>query len=75
MYETALTFEALVASGAVGADKATNMQNAIAYLTNTQLPDGSWDDDPYSTALAPRALAIGLFVATEIRKPKIKIRA
>jgi subtilase family serine protease len=33
------------------------MQNAINYLTTTQLPNGSWNDDPYSTALALRALA------------------
>jgi hypothetical protein len=26
-------------------------------MTATQLPNGSWDDDPYSTALALRALA------------------
>ncbi len=54
VYETALVFEALIASGGVGADKATIIQNAINYLTVTQLPNGSWDDDPYSTALALR---------------------
>lgn len=48
VYETSLVFEALIASGTVGADKATNIQNAINYLTVTQLPNGSWDDDPYS---------------------------
>jgi len=41
----------------VGADKSSNIQNAINYLTTTQLPNGSWNDDPYSTALALRALA------------------
>lgn len=57
VYETALAFEALIASGAVGAENYTVLQNAIAYLTSTQLPNGSWNDDPYSTALALRALA------------------
>lgn len=56
VYETALVFEALIASGAVGANNASAIQNAINYLTSTQLPNGSWDDDPYSTALALRAL-------------------
>ncbi len=58
VFETALTFEALLASGAVGADKAANIQNAISYITYTQLPNGSWNNDPYSTALALRALHI-----------------
>jgi hypothetical protein len=34
-----------------------NRTAAISYLTSTQLPDGSWDEDPYSTALALRALS------------------
>ncbi|PIV20895.1 MAG: hypothetical protein COS40_10190 [Deltaproteobacteria bacterium CG03_land_8_20_14_0_80_45_14] len=54
VYETALAFLALVESG-------TNISSvapqAINYLTTTQLPNGSWNDDPYSTALALRALA------------------
>ncbi len=54
VWDTALAFDALVASG-------TNISaiapSAINYLTSTQLSDGSWDDDPYSTALALRALA------------------
>ena len=33
------------------------LQNAINYLTNTQLPNGSWNNDPYYTALALQALA------------------
>ncbi len=57
VYETALAFEALIASGGVGADNASAVQNAINYLTSTQLPNGSWNDDPYSTALALHALA------------------
>ncbi len=54
VYETALAFEALVSSGQGG---VMPLQNAINYITSTQLPDGSWNDDPYSTALALRALA------------------
>lgn len=54
VYETALSFLALVASGA---DISTVAPQAINYLTSTQLPNGSWNDDPYSTALALRALA------------------
>ncbi|MBI5675886.1 MAG: terpene cyclase/mutase family protein [Nitrospirae bacterium] len=58
VYETALSFIALIESGAVGAENYTLLQNTIAYLTSTQLPNGSWNDDPYSTALALRALYI-----------------
>jgi len=54
VYETALALDALIASNSVGADKAQDIQNAINYLTSTQLPDGSWNEDPYSTALALR---------------------
>ncbi len=53
VYETALAFEALISSG----QASLPLQNAINYLTTTQLADGSWNDDPYSTALALRALA------------------
>ncbi|MEW6375083.1 MAG: CARDB domain-containing protein, partial [Thermodesulfobacteriota bacterium] len=54
VYETALAFLAMVASGT---DISTVAPQAINYLTSTQLPNGSWNDDPYSTALALRALA------------------
>ena len=54
VYETALTFLALLESGH---GQAQPLQNAINYLISTQLPNGSWNDDPYSTALALRALA------------------
>ena len=54
VYETALAFLALIGSGQ---GQAQPLQNAITYLTTTQLPNGSWNDDPYSTALALRALA------------------
>jgi subtilase family serine protease len=40
-----------------GQGQAQPLQNAINYLTSTQLSNGSWNDDPYSTALALRALA------------------
>lgn len=53
-YETGLVMEALVASG-VNISSAS--QPAINYLASTQLADGSWDADPYSTALALRAFA------------------
>jgi len=53
VYETALAYIALVGETTDG----TVLGNAINYLTSTQLPNGSWDDDPYSTALALKALA------------------
>ncbi|MDA8105786.1 MAG: carboxypeptidase regulatory-like domain-containing protein [Nitrospiraceae bacterium] len=52
IYETSLAYIALVG---VITDN-TVLGNAVNYLTSTQLPDGSWDEDPYSTALALRAL-------------------
>jgi subtilase family serine protease/squalene cyclase len=65
VYETSLAFDALVYSGSdpsaslptgqAGSGQA--LLDAIDYLTSTQLANGSWDDDPYSTALALRALA------------------
>jgi hypothetical protein len=57
VYETSLAFLALVESGSLGTTSPTLIQNAINYLTSTQLSNGSWNDDPYSTALALRALA------------------
>jgi squalene cyclase len=54
VYETSLTFEALISSNA---DISAIASSAINYLLTTQLPNGSWEDDPYSTALALRALA------------------
>jgi len=54
VYETALAFESLVASGA---DISAVASSAINYLITTQLSDGSWVEDPYSTALALRVLA------------------
>lgn len=52
VYETAHAYIALVA---VSTD-ATVLGNAIAHLTASQSADGSWLQDPYSTALALRAL-------------------
>src|SRR4030043_443593 len=53
VYETAYAYMALISE----TTDATVLGNAINYLTSTQLPNGSWNDDPYSTALALRALA------------------
>ncbi len=53
VYATAYAYLALISE----TTDATIFGNAINYLTSTQLPNGSWDDDPYSTALALRALA------------------
>jgi large repetitive protein len=53
-YETALGFIALTESGQT---QGLPLQNAINYLTTTQSTNGSWNDDPYSTALALRALS------------------
>ena len=52
-YETAYAYIALV----METTNNTVLDNAINYLISTQLPNGSWEDDPYSTALALRALA------------------
>ncbi len=54
VYETSLAFEALIASGA---NISAVAPSSVNYLLTTQLPDGSWEEDPYSTALALRALA------------------
>lgn len=54
VYETSLAFLALVQSGANISSVAPPV---IHYLTATQLSNGSWNDDPYSTALAILALA------------------
>lgn len=53
-YETGLAMEALIASGV---NLSSASQPAINYLASTQLADGSWAVDPYSTALALRAFA------------------
>ncbi len=53
VYETALSFLALLKSGQ---GSALPLQSAINYITTTQSADGSWNEDAYSTALALRAL-------------------
>ncbi len=54
VYETALAIDALVAAKSTAMPALTD---GINYLTTAQLPNGSWNDDPYSTALALQALA------------------
>ena len=53
-FETSL---ALLAISDAGQPLTTTDALAISYLNNTQLSNGSWADDAYSTALAVRALA------------------
>lgn len=53
-YETALSFIALIE---LGERQAQPLQNSINYITSTQSSNGSWNDDPYSMALALQALA------------------
>lgn len=48
VYETALAIIALINSGQ---GQALPLQNAVNYLTTTQSINGSWNEDPYSTAL------------------------
>lgn len=62
VYETALSVMALIESGSTGSPQADqsdiqSLQNGINYLTSTQLSNGSWENDPYKTALALQALA------------------
>lgn len=47
-YETGLAMAAIVK----GDPTATEILDATTYLESTQLPNGSWNDDAYSTALA-----------------------
>jgi len=54
VHETALAYEALVASGI---DVSASTPLAIDYLGRTQQANGSWDNDPYETALALKALS------------------
>lgn len=53
VYETALAYSALVGNGQT---QGLPLQNAVNYLTEAQSANGSWNDDPYSTALALKAL-------------------
>jgi len=52
VYETALAYKSLIS---VTTDN-TVLGNAINYLTTFQLPNGSWEDDPYSTPFILRNL-------------------
>ena len=52
VFETALAYSALVAVS----DNAAILGGAVNYLTSIQSANGSWNDDPYSTALALKAL-------------------
>ncbi len=61
IYETALALDALIASDS---DISTVAQPAIDYLKTNQLSNGSWNDDPYSTALALSAFLEGSFFET-----------
>ncbi|HVG06139.1 MAG TPA: prenyltransferase/squalene oxidase repeat-containing protein [Thermoanaerobaculia bacterium] len=52
LFHTALASRALAAVPAFGSEVAT----VISFLNSRQRPDGSWEGDPYTTALALRAL-------------------
>ncbi len=52
VYETALAYKAL--AGLI--TDATVLGGAVSYLVSTQSTDGSWNEDPYNTALALQAL-------------------
>ncbi|MEK6697667.1 MAG: CARDB domain-containing protein [Nitrospirota bacterium] len=54
VYESALALDALIASGS---NVSAVVPATVNYLTTSQSANGSWNDDPYSTALALRALA------------------
>jgi hypothetical protein len=54
VYETALAAISLIESGQ---GSTGTIQNAVSYLISTQSSNGSWNDDPYYTALALQALA------------------
>ena len=53
VYETALAYIALVGDGRT---QGSPLQNAVNFLSSAQSANGSWNDDPYSTALALKAL-------------------
>ena len=54
VYDTATSLMSLIESGQ---GSTQTILNGINYLASTQAADGSWNDDPYSTALALQALA------------------
>jgi len=53
IYETALAYITLVGDGQT---QGLPIQNAVNYLISRQSANGSWNDDPYTTALAVKAL-------------------
>lgn len=53
VYETALAYVALAGNGQT---QGLPLQDAVNFLTANQSVNGSWNDDPYSTALAIKAL-------------------
>ena len=53
VHETALAYNALVGNGQT---QDAPLQSAVNYLAATQGDNGSWNDDPYATALALKAL-------------------
>ncbi|MEW6272789.1 MAG: prenyltransferase/squalene oxidase repeat-containing protein, partial [Thermodesulfobacteriota bacterium] len=55
-FETALTLRALTA---MGFDPTSLSPSPVAYLAASQLADGSWIEDPYSTALAIEVVGLG----------------
>lgn len=60
VHETALALIAMINANTGQVSNLplqTAIQKAINYLLSAQLSDGSWNNDPYSTALALRALA------------------
>ncbi len=61
-FETALVLQAMLRNVV---DPA-KVSKAVAYLTATQAANGSWADDPYSTALVIRALNDTTFVGQDI---------
>jgi hypothetical protein len=63
VFETALAYLALVGL----TTDATVLGGAGNFLLTTQLADGSWEQDPYSTALALRALKV--FLETPVTPP------
>jgi subtilase family serine protease len=64
VFETALAASTLIEAGQ---GRAQPLRNAINFLQTAQQPNGSWNDDPYSTALALQAL----YVATNGGLPVI----
>jgi len=53
--DTALAFRAIITQ----TGDMTSRLAALNWLIAAQLPDGSWGEDPYQTALALQALAVG----------------